>query len=507
MNKEGKLIVIFIVLILVFNVESLCLAEENDNNDLNMIEQNIEEVQDVINYDLNTENTMYWENTVNTGRDNGFSKTNVIKNGDPHYGWSLGKFALSGFTGKRKDENDNWVFLKNAGDNIILSFNLQQSIDSLDGDTKLYIGEDKNGYDNEFGIKKTNFGKGCLIIRKTDATGNKNDPVIYQNYLTGIEVGANTKIDVCEEGDYEVTLDYEVVKETGLIKSFNNYKIRFDFSIRNGNCMVYPCDVSTGNELMNTSITENGFYIDLAKSQYLDVIVKKEVLVEGSEGLVEDTRFNRPAKSGEQFTEEGIYTITATNNYTAETTIKKIYVGKDKILKAYVQTGKPIDVIKSMVNAGATIDDEGNIKNVPKEFKTTIKEKDIEKKEINYIPIVSVLLVLGVFVIGTVVKNKKNIKKEKNTYSSKEHEKYFKIGKSKYIHVFPDPQGYSYDIWDEKTNTIKTDELIATEEPLGLTQLKIELENKIKVDGKIKEISKEEYDNKIIEREKNEKDN
>ena len=73
--------------------------------------------------------------------------------------------------------------------------------------------------------------------------------------------------------------------------------------------------------------------------------------------------------------------------------------------------------------------------------------------------------------------------------------------------MFPDPQGYSYDIWDEKTNTIETDELIATEEPLGLTQLKIELENKIKVDGKIKEISKEEYDNKIIEREKNEKDN
>ena len=46
---------------------------------------------------------------------------------------------------------------------------------------------------------------------------------------------------------------------------------------------------------------ENGFYLDLANSQYLDINIKKEVLNEVSEGLVEDVRFNKPAKDGEQF--------------------------------------------------------------------------------------------------------------------------------------------------------------------------------------------------------------
>ncbi len=77
--------------------------------------------------------------------------------------------------------------------------------------------------------------------------------------------------------------------------------------------MVYPFDVLTKGELTNSSLTENGFYLDLAKSRYLDIDVKKEVLVQGSDALTEDTRFNRPAKDGEQYTDEGIYTITVRN--------------------------------------------------------------------------------------------------------------------------------------------------------------------------------------------------
>ena len=67
--------------------------------------------------------------------------------------------------------------------------------------------------------------------------------------------------------------------------------------------MVYPFDTATMSELTNSSITENGFYLDLAKSRYLETNVKKEVLTQGADGLTEDTRFNRPAKNGEKYME------------------------------------------------------------------------------------------------------------------------------------------------------------------------------------------------------------
>lgn len=40
--------------------------------------------------------------------------------------------------------------------------------------------------------------------------------------------------------------------------------------------MVYPFDTVNKNELTNTSVTENGFYLDLAKSKYLDINVKRK---------------------------------------------------------------------------------------------------------------------------------------------------------------------------------------------------------------------------------------
>lgn len=101
-------------------------------------------------------------------------------------------------------------------------------------------------------------------------------------------------------------------------------------------------DVVTGAELTNSSITENGFYLDLAKSRYLNIDIKKEACKEGAEGLTEDVRFNKPAKDGEQYTDEGIYTITVSNVYTNQTTTKVIYVGTDDVLKAHVTTGLSI---------------------------------------------------------------------------------------------------------------------------------------------------------------------
>lgn len=153
MGKKRILVLIILINVLICN----CLyVNGNENNAIQKEEKDV----------LTSENIIYWEDVINTGKDNGFSKKMNIKLNDPHYGWKLGKFVLSGFSGKRKDDNGNWIFLKNVGDDITLYFNLAQDINNLDGKKELKISEDKNGYDNEFNIRKTNFGRGCLIVRK-----------------------------------------------------------------------------------------------------------------------------------------------------------------------------------------------------------------------------------------------------------------------------------------------------------------------------------------------------
>ncbi len=427
MLKKYKFkLIIFFTIIFLAGLNTIVNAEDMSNGNTGSAEDiNTEESTEGITANvelLNDDNTVYIDDVFNAGKDNGYSQKITIDNGDPHYGWRLGKFAITDFSSKRKDSNGNWVLLKNVNDKVSLYFILSQNINNLDGNENLEIAEDKNGYDNEFNIKKSNFGKGMLIVRKIDASGNKNEPTLYRDYLKGITVGANTKIDVFEEGDYEVALDYELRNKGFLfLDSYNNYRIRFNFSVRNGNCMVFPFDIKTKDELTNTSITENGFYLDFANSKYLNVNIKKEVLKEGADGLIEDTRFNRPAKPGEEYNEEAIYTITAKNEYTGEVTIKKIYVGKNKILKAHVQNSDySISDIKNMVEQGATIDENGNLGNIPLTYrkqKNSLKEKDFSNKNkiINFLPIAIPVIFIILFVVYKIkIKNKeKELTKKK----------------------------------------------------------------------------------------------
>ena len=325
----------------------------------------------------------YLGKEVNTGKDNGYSKSDEIKSGDVHFGWTLGNFYVSGYTRATACETDNPVFLKNVGDKVVLKFELKQDINKLNGKDNVFIAEDKNGFDNAFGVEKTNFGHGMLIIRHTDYQNKAYEPQLYQDFLVAnASTTADTTVQLCEEGEYEVALDYEINEKGGpfnLFNNYTNYKISFKFSVRNGNCMVYPFDVMTKAELTNSSITENGFYLDLAQSRYLDINVKKEVLNEGMDGLVEDTRFNRPAKDGDKYTEEGIYTITAKNNSTNQETVKKIYVGNNNIMKASVLTDLPISEINKLVSQGATISDDGSI--IPAANATVESDANAEDKE------------------------------------------------------------------------------------------------------------------------------
>ena len=308
--------------------------------------------------------------TVNkTGLDNGYTGEKTIDNGDPHYGWSLGQFYVSGYTQKKNDSDNEYVFLKNVGDEVELHFELLQDIDSLNGNDNLSVNSDRNGYDQYFETQKFNDCRGLLIVRKTDYQNKAEEPVIYTNYLDGVKEGADTVVQLCEEGDYEVALDYELKldhygaewNDKVSVPTYTNYRISFKFKVRNGNCMVYPLDVKTGSELTNEAFTENGFYLNLANSRYLEINVKRSVYAENAGTYTEDVRYNRPAADGDQYTDEGIYTITVKNLYTSQETTKIIYVGTDPIMKTYVVTGYSLREIKQKLEEGYTISDSGEL--------------------------------------------------------------------------------------------------------------------------------------------------
>lgn len=297
---------------------------------------------------------------INTGKDNGYSGNEVIVNKDPHFGWNIGTFFVNGYTRETSDSENNPIFLKNVGDRVTLWFNLEEDITCLDGKDNLTIYEDVNGYDQYFGIEKTNFKRGALIISYTDYEGKTHEPIIYTDYLAAsARTGANTKVELFEEGDYEVALNYEI-KDSDGVDSYTNYRIYFKFSIRNGNCMVYPFDTVTGTELADNAITENGFRLDMAKSHYLTIDVKKEIVKSNAGVFVTDERFNRPAKDGETYNDEGIYTFTVKNRYTdSEPTTKVIYVGESPVLRA-MAGGQSLEEINDLTAQGAELQEDGS---------------------------------------------------------------------------------------------------------------------------------------------------
>ena len=309
------------------------------------------EVYEFYLYDVNsdekvdTSKKMQVGKLIKTGTNNGYSGSKEIKSGDPHYGWQLGNFFVSGYTREMENDDGAPVFLKNVGDQVTLWFNLKQNIDRLNNDNDLSITTD-TANDQYFQTPTFDMGRGTLIIRYTDEQRVAHEPEIYTNYLeANASMTADTIVKLFEEGDYEVSLDYEVrsvprkIGSLEVIPEYTDYKIFYTFSVRNGNCMVFPFDVSTRAELTNRAVTENGFYLDLARSRYLDINVKRSTITEGVDGLTEDVRFNRPAKDGEEYKEPGLYTITVNNLYTGESTVKEIFVGSDKLLEQYLQQG------------------------------------------------------------------------------------------------------------------------------------------------------------------------
>lgn len=137
------------------------------------------------------EHIYYYNEIVNTGLDNGYSGNDTIKKDDPHYGWSLGRFSIKGYSAK-KETDGNLVFLKNVknnnendneGNKVSLYFTLEQDIDKLNGKDNTKISDDENGYDEHIGTAQNKFGRGTLIVTHTDYTNTKRDPEIHTNFL------------------------------------------------------------------------------------------------------------------------------------------------------------------------------------------------------------------------------------------------------------------------------------------------------------------------------------
>ena len=305
---------------------------------------------------------------VLTLKDKGFDGSIPVDKGDPHFGWELGTFIVNGYTRDTEDRGVP-VFLKNVGDKVVLWFKLEQDITKLNGDSSLSIAEDTDGYDKYFEIDGTNFKHGTLIIQYTDKAGKRHTPVVYTDFLAAnAKTGADTRVQLFEEGDYEVTLDYEIknsprqIASVSVIPTYTNYKIFFAFKIRNGNCMVYPFDTASGNELSEFAWTADGFRLDMARSRYLTIDVQRSTLSVAANGQVkEDMRFNRPAQDGESYTDEGIYVFTVKNLYTGENTTKTIYVGENKYLKALSLGNMSVAALNEKIAAGGTVQADGNI--------------------------------------------------------------------------------------------------------------------------------------------------
>lgn len=75
----------------------------------------------------------YIGSVVNTGKDTGYSESNMLDEDDPHYGWTIGDFFVEGYTSTSTDKDNNPIFLKNVGDKVGLYFNLEQDINKLNG--------------------------------------------------------------------------------------------------------------------------------------------------------------------------------------------------------------------------------------------------------------------------------------------------------------------------------------------------------------------------------------
>lgn len=270
---------------------------------------------------------------VNAGNKGGYAKRDNVTDKNLQYGWKLGRFILAGFT----EETTNGVFLKTLGDDITLLFDIDQDINALNGNAKMAIAVDKEAKDVPFNYseKDASFGAGALFIQHEDYRHNKTLIPPYTNYLAANGTGvANTRVEINEEGIYEVALDY-LIKTNGIGGKTEGYRINFSFNVKNGDGVAFLRDYKTSSELQDYSITKNGFKIDLGQSHSIRAHVTRKDININETAL--DVREDKPASAGDSFTKEGYYIIEMTNIATGKTVTKNIFIGDQAALRRFLQ--------------------------------------------------------------------------------------------------------------------------------------------------------------------------
>lgn len=282
----------------------------------------------------------------------GYEETKNVEAKDYQYGWKLGKFSVKGYTEQISNASGlEHTFLKKQGEKITLWFELLQDIDKLDGKKNLSIAEDNDAYDQYFETEKNDLGRGALIIRYTDPDNIKHTSKVYANFLEENAVKNQAqRIQILDEGDYEVALDYRIKNNKNKIISKDEYyRIYFKFSIRNADSKVRLYDLSNNSKLKTNDFTENGFKMNQKLSRYLDVEIEHETYDTTTNTFVKDTELNKKSENGDEYTDEGFYLITAKNRYTDSQTNRIVYVGKNKFLQRCAQSGMMPDEIVQYV--------------------------------------------------------------------------------------------------------------------------------------------------------------
>ena len=381
-------------------------------------------------------NTYEFSEVKRVDSQDGFTDPVALEADDPHIDWTVGKFYVSGFTSKKLEDGIP-VFLKVPEDRVALWFDLEQELDKCHGDTGIKVNYIDSGSDKYFETPTiANFGRGALIIRKTDHQ-NKKERQIYTNYLeASAVVGANTRVDLFEEGDYEVALDYQLHYDKPIAFGITTtktltYQVFFKFKVRNGDISAFLRDVDTGQFITNSNVAEHGFYIDVAQSHNLEMSITRDVLTDSLDGLVRDTKFSGVATEGRNYTDEGIYTVTVKNPATGDSIEKTVYVGNRDIMLAHVKTGKPLSEINERLSLGAYIDEDGNIIDPEAEVAEKTEqiaengteepvEKPEKESEFKILGInIYVIIAIGVVLCLTLVLLcKKRIKKRKSKMKS-----------------------------------------------------------------------------------------
>ena len=130
-----------------------------------------------------------------------------------------------------------------------------------------------------------------------------------------------------------------------------------------------------------------------------------------------DTRENKPAKDGTEYTDKGVYTITVEDPSTNQITTKKIYVGTEDRYKAYVTTGLSLDEIDAQLSNGAVVAEDGNLIPASLEKDNSISNSGFDKNASSFsavpvIIIVVIVLLLILVIVRRIINRTKNMKGE-----------------------------------------------------------------------------------------------